>query len=625
MKKIFQLVSVFFFVICLIISPLSTAFAQSGDHSLSFVQPAAIIIPAPITPSGSTTDTTPTYTWTKITGATQYQMVVYKSGKQVAIKIVSPTYCGTTQCTYTPTTALSYGSYTWKIHAYIAGWKSYSALKTFSIIPPLPVPTSPKGITTDTTPTFIWTKVPGASQYRYSLYQMSGTSASLKYTKTVASSICGIKTCASTPPIIINYASYKWKVQALVSGTWRTYSALTAFSTVTPASLTPISKTPTGTITKDIATFTWTKVAPASKYLLYVYKGTTAVVAASVPITACGVTYCTATPAKVLVNGTYSWKVRAMVNNVLQPFSATKAFVVKAVIIPTQLSPLGYVFPIRPIFTWSKLLNTTYYNYIVYNKNGVIIHNYTINATTCGANYCIHKPAVNLTASANYTWKVRAKVSGYWRAFSSTQSFRSQTIGWTPVWGTWPIDANGYYITAGVNNAEASTKYNGSYSTVTYEARIRRTGTWKYDPNFLIIRGTPNPLGANKMWGSSLRFEYANTGQYSIYLNGVPKVSWASSSAIRPNDWNILKVTASGPNMVFYINGTRVWYGSIPDAPASGLVGLGMMTANSTDATNRLYVDWMRVSNVVTASAGDPTDYPLAEAIQGDGTASAAP
>ncbi|MEI7844760.1 MAG: hypothetical protein WCK35_03050, partial [Chloroflexota bacterium] len=468
MKKIFQLVSAFFLVVILIISPLSTAFAQSGDQSLSFLQSIAIIIPTPLTPSGNTTDSTPTYTWTKITGATQYQMFVYKSGTQVATKIFSNTYCGTTKCTYTPTTALTYGSYTWKIHAYIAGWKSYSALKPFSIIPPLPVPTSPKGITTDTTPTYIWTKVPSATQYRYSLYIMSGTSATLKYTKIISYTTCGIKTCASTPPIILNYASYKWKVQALVSGTWRTYSALTAFSIVTPASLTPISKTPTGTITKDIATFTWTKVAPASKYLLYAYKGTTAVIASSVPISACGATYCTATPAKILANGTYSWKVRAMVNNVLQPFSATKAFVVKAVIIPTQLSPLGYVFPIRPTFTWTKLLNTTYYNYIVYNKNGVIIHNYTINATTCGANYCAHKPAVNLVASANYTWKVRAKVSGYWRAFSSTQSFRSQTIGWTPVWGTWPIDANGYYITAGVNNAEASTKYNGNYSTVTY-------------------------------------------------------------------------------------------------------------------------------------------------------------
>ena len=48
-------------------------------------------------------------------------------------------------------------------------WKAYSAFKTFTVKVPVPTPQSPTGTITDTTPTYKWTKVTGATQYRYQL------------------------------------------------------------------------------------------------------------------------------------------------------------------------------------------------------------------------------------------------------------------------------------------------------------------------------------------------------------------------------------------------------------------------------------------------------------------------
>jgi len=90
----------------------------------------------------------------------------------------------------------------------------------------IPTPVSPAGTITDRTPTYKWTKVTGATQYRYQLLQGS----TVVYTKTVASGACGVTYCTNTPTNTLNFLAYKWKVQAMVGGTWKAYSALKSFS-----------------------------------------------------------------------------------------------------------------------------------------------------------------------------------------------------------------------------------------------------------------------------------------------------------------------------------------------------------------------------------------------------------
>jgi hypothetical protein len=188
-------------------------------------------VPTPQSPSGNITDTTPTYTWTKVTGATQYRYQLLQGTTVIYTKTVTSPVCGATTCSNTPATALSYLAYKWKVQAMVGGvWKAYSPFKTFTVKVPVPTPQSPTGTITDTTPTYKWTKVAGATQYRYQLLQ--GTT--VIYTKTVASSACGASTCSNTPATVLNTLAYKWKVQAAVGTVWSSYSAVKTFTVSAP-------------------------------------------------------------------------------------------------------------------------------------------------------------------------------------------------------------------------------------------------------------------------------------------------------------------------------------------------------------------------------------------------------
>ena len=186
--------------------------------------------PVPIAPSGTISDTKPTFTWSKITGATQYSFSVYQGSSLNYSKTVAASACGSSadNCSNTPTTALSYADHTWKVRAFVGGiWKTYSASKTFTITN-IPAPLSPSGTISDTTPTFTWKRISGATQYNYILYKGSAT----VYNKTVASSACGSSSvnCSNTPTTVLSAGAYNWKVRAYVGGMWRSFSSSKSFT-----------------------------------------------------------------------------------------------------------------------------------------------------------------------------------------------------------------------------------------------------------------------------------------------------------------------------------------------------------------------------------------------------------
>ncbi|MGC1375859.1 MAG: choice-of-anchor Q domain-containing protein, partial [Anaerolineales bacterium] len=94
-----------------------------------------LTVPTPVSPVDSTTDTTPTYTWSKISGATNYQYQLLKGTKTIYTRNVAASACGPSNCSNTPTTTLSLGSYQWKVRALVDGvWKNYSLFKAFKIV-----------------------------------------------------------------------------------------------------------------------------------------------------------------------------------------------------------------------------------------------------------------------------------------------------------------------------------------------------------------------------------------------------------------------------------------------------------------------------------------------------------
>jgi hypothetical protein len=87
-----------------------------------------------------------------------------------------------------------------------------------------PAVVSPIGATYDTTPTYEWNGIVGATQYRYQV--MRGTTAI--YTRTIACRY-GFP-CSSTPTTVLPLGAYKWRVQANIDGVWQPYSDYHSFS-----------------------------------------------------------------------------------------------------------------------------------------------------------------------------------------------------------------------------------------------------------------------------------------------------------------------------------------------------------------------------------------------------------
>ena len=205
--------------------------SEVGFRVSYVTMPNQVNAPTPIAPGGTISDTTPTFTWSRVTGATQYQFAVY-TGSTLAYpaKTVLSSACGSsaTNCSSTPTNVLSYAAHTWKVQAYVGGaWKSYSALKSFTITN-IPTPIAPSGTITATQPTFTWSRISGATQYNFILY----TGTATVYNKTVASSACGSSSvnCSNTPTTTLSASAYSWKVRAYVNGAWSSYSALKNFT-----------------------------------------------------------------------------------------------------------------------------------------------------------------------------------------------------------------------------------------------------------------------------------------------------------------------------------------------------------------------------------------------------------
>ncbi|MDD2922084.1 MAG: hypothetical protein PHQ36_07335 [Anaerolineales bacterium] len=171
--------------------------------------------------------------------------------------------------------------------------------------------------------------------------------------------------------------------------------------------------------------------------------------------------------------------------------------------------------------------------------------------------------------------------------------------------------SSNYYRTPGVASRFASTKHANAYSTLTYQARMRRTGCTGCS-NYLIIRGVPTPLEATyKTWYRGIRFQYTSNGYYSIWKDYGSTYSaiksWTATSSIVQNGWNTLKVTANGSAMKFYINNVLVWSGSV-SANASGQVGIGMYR-DSTSTGNQLLVNWAGLSTTAATINGSE-QYP---------------
>ena len=153
---------------------VSNAAREVDSHTATItVRPVATLI----SPSGTITTPTPTFTWAAVGGATEYLLWVNDASQQARIDTTytpAAVACasGTGTCTVSPGVTLAQGAAMWWIKSSpnISGeWSSGMAFSVppSSNTPPGPATlVAPSGTATTTTPSFTWQAVSGATEYQ---------------------------------------------------------------------------------------------------------------------------------------------------------------------------------------------------------------------------------------------------------------------------------------------------------------------------------------------------------------------------------------------------------------------------------------------------------------------------
>jgi hypothetical protein len=279
-----------------------------GDSSWS-ARWSFTILSEPSTPSlmspsdgSSTCDATPTFDWSPVSGATSYRIQVDNNSGFASPEIDTTT----ASSDYTPTSALSPGTYYWRVGASNScGDSSWSGRRSFTILsepstPSLMSPSDGSG-TCGTTPTFDWSPVSGATSYRIQVDNNSGF-ASPEIDTTTASS-------EYTPTLALSPGTYYWRVLSSNSCGDSSWSARWSF-TILSAPSPPVLSSPLdgSERSNSTLTFNWGSVSGATSYRIQV-DDDSKFSSPEIDQVSSSTSY---TPGTGLVPGTYYWRVRSI-------------------------------------------------------------------------------------------------------------------------------------------------------------------------------------------------------------------------------------------------------------------------------------------------------------------------
>lgn len=166
-----------------------------------------------ISPSGSISTSTPTYTWNEVlaegtaeSAATWYYLWVNgPSGNEIKQWYQASAICSGGTCSVTPSTSLAPGSHTWWVQTYnAAGYGPWSTGMTFST--PIPWPNAPTLISPNSSisslrPTYNWNTVSSDTGVPASWYQLTvnGPNGTVLSQWFEASLVCSGGTCSARP------------------------------------------------------------------------------------------------------------------------------------------------------------------------------------------------------------------------------------------------------------------------------------------------------------------------------------------------------------------------------------------------------------------------------------------
>ena len=231
-------------------------------------------------PGTAMSTTTPTMSWSAVSGATNYGLYVFDVTSNT-LAYNNDTLGNVTSLTIPSGTLTSGHNFRWNMRASNStGFSGYSSLLYFTISSAVAAPTllapgagnSPGQIISDSTPTFTWNTVAGADQYGLYVSKLQPNGSYSLVFDSVARGIIitGSTTLYHLPADVLHDGDqYRWNMNSHDSGGWggfssRQYFAFTVASV--PASPTGLAVTNIGT--QSIA-LDWNDASGAASYRLY--------------------------------------------------------------------------------------------------------------------------------------------------------------------------------------------------------------------------------------------------------------------------------------------------------------------------------------------------------------------
>jgi hypothetical protein len=366
------------------------------------------------TPSGLIHTDMPVFSWPIVPQAVSYDVWLTDMATGIGHVIGS-----TTSLTLAAPTALSPGhSYRWWVRGDSSSGATgpWSAPVDFTVAAlAAPTPIGPSGAIATDQPTFTWSGVGLAAKYDVWL-----TDQTTGIGQVIGSST---GTSLAAPAALSPGHSYQWWVRGdSQDGTLGPWSVATTFTVSALAAPTAIA--PSGTITTDQPTFTWSGVALATKYDVWLTDQTTGIgqVIGSSTGTAL------AAPSALTPGHSYQWWVRGdSGNGTTGAWSAAMSFSVAALATPQLLAPTGTVNTNQPTFTWSSVpLATKYDLWLTDQMTG------TGQVVGSSANTSLTAPST-LTPGHSYQWWVRGDSGNGTQGPWSTSSTFTVAAPGTPV------------------------------------------------------------------------------------------------------------------------------------------------------------------------------------------------
>jgi hypothetical protein len=364
-----------------------------------------------VAPSGSISTSRPTFSWSAVPEAVDYQLwVEHPSGTAVIQTWYSgATVCAGGTCSVTPTTALMDGAHMWWVLTRSGvGNGNWSSGMSFTVAgpPPPAAPTlvAPNGTVTTSRPTFTWNAVSGSTDYY--LWVENATNTPVIQTISPAASLCSGATCSLQAPSALANGGYTWWVQArngaLVGG-WSMAMTFTLSPALPP---TVVLQGPTGTVNTATPTYTWSPSTGATGYYLWVEgPAGTPVVQIRYAASVC-TTVCTVTPAVTLIEGAHRFWVQPTSANGDGMWSQPLAFTYARppLGVPTPQSPTGAVTTRQPTYTWTTAVNASQYYLWVENPAGMPVVQIFYPTSVCTGSTCSVTPAITLAPGPHRFW-----------------------------------------------------------------------------------------------------------------------------------------------------------------------------------------------------------------------------